>query len=188
MAGSAARRASTATEAQTHDFLIVGGGQAGIPLAHHLAKAGHRVALAERKDLGGSCVNFGCTPTKAVIASARAAFVARRGAVYGLRIPAVEVDFPAAGTYVVWVRGLGEGDEDNSCHVGLDGKAVATADKIADFTSGWSWVKSTKDGVDATLNLEAAGKRTLNVWMREDGFVIDRILLTTDNKFTPPGN
>ena len=77
------------------DVLIIGGGQAGIPLAHALARAGQKVALAERKDLGGSCVNFGCTPTKAVIASARAAFQARRGAVFGLRIPAVEVDFPA---------------------------------------------------------------------------------------------
>jgi pyruvate/2-oxoglutarate dehydrogenase complex dihydrolipoamide dehydrogenase (E3) component len=83
------------TEEQTFDFVIVGGGQAGIPLAQDLAKAGHRVALAERKNLGGSCVNFGCTPTKAVIASARAAFQARRGAVFGLRIPTVEVDFPA---------------------------------------------------------------------------------------------
>jgi pyruvate/2-oxoglutarate dehydrogenase complex dihydrolipoamide dehydrogenase (E3) component len=75
--------------------LIIGGGQAGIPLAHALAKAGKKVALAERQDLGGSCVNFGCTPTKAAIASARAAFQARRGAVFGLRIPTVEVDFPA---------------------------------------------------------------------------------------------
>jgi pyruvate/2-oxoglutarate dehydrogenase complex dihydrolipoamide dehydrogenase (E3) component len=83
------------TENQTYDFLIVGGGQAGIPLAHDLARAGHRVALAERKNLGGSCVNFGCTPTKAVIASAHAAFQARRGAVFGLRIPTVEIDFPA---------------------------------------------------------------------------------------------
>src|SRR5512141_2093495 len=78
-----------------YDVLIIGGGQAGIPLAHALAKAGKKVALAERKDLGGSCVNFGCTPTKAVIASARAAFQARRGAVFGLRVPTVEVDFPA---------------------------------------------------------------------------------------------
>jgi hypothetical protein len=98
-----------------------------------------------------------------------------------------EVNFPAAGTYIVWVRGLGEGDEDNSCHVGLDGKAVATADKIADFTPEWSWVKDTKDVEDATLKIDAPGKRILNVWMREDGFVIDRILLTTDKKYTPTG-
>jgi pyruvate/2-oxoglutarate dehydrogenase complex dihydrolipoamide dehydrogenase (E3) component len=78
-----------------YDVLIVGGGQAGPRLAFDLAKAGKRVAVAERKYLGGSCVNFGCTPTKAAIASARLAHLARRAADFGLRIPQVEVDFPA---------------------------------------------------------------------------------------------
>src|SRR5438445_11536182 len=78
-----------------YDVLIIGGGQAGIPLAWELAGAGKRVALAERKNLGGSCVNFGCTPTKAAIASARVAHLARRGAEFGVRIPAVDVDFAA---------------------------------------------------------------------------------------------
>ena len=77
------------------DVFIIGAGQAGIPLAHALAKAGKRVAIAERQDLGGSCVNFGCTPTKAAIASARAAYLARRAAVFGVRVPTVEIDFPA---------------------------------------------------------------------------------------------
>ncbi|MEP6801383.1 MAG: mercuric reductase [Acidobacteriota bacterium] len=78
----------------TYDVLIIGAGQAGVPLAHALARKGRRVAIAERKELGGSCVNFGCTPTKAVIASARVAHLARRGDEFGLRIPRVEVDFP----------------------------------------------------------------------------------------------
>lgn len=77
------------------DLLIIGGGQAGPTLANALATAGKRVALAERKYLGGSCVNFGCTPTKAAIASARVAHLARRGADFGLQIPTVNVDFPA---------------------------------------------------------------------------------------------
>lgn len=79
----------------TFDVVIIGGGQAGIPLAWGLAKKGMRVALAERKYLGGSCVNFGCTPTKAALASARVAHLARRGTEFGLRIPEVSVDFPA---------------------------------------------------------------------------------------------
>lgn len=78
-----------------YDVLIIGGGQAGIPLAYKLAGAGRRVALAERKNLGGSCVNFGCTPTKAAIASAKVAHQARRGSEYGIEIPEVRVDFPA---------------------------------------------------------------------------------------------
>ena len=82
-------------QANHYDVLIIGGGQAGIPLSHALARAGKRVALAEREHLGGSCVNFGCTPTKAAIASARLAHLARRGAEFGLKIPSVEVDFRA---------------------------------------------------------------------------------------------
>lgn len=80
---------------RAYDVLIVGGGQAGIPLAYKLAAEGMSVALVERKHLGGSCVNFGCTPTKAVIASARVAHQARRAPEYGLEIPEVRVDFPA---------------------------------------------------------------------------------------------
>ncbi len=74
---------------------VIGGGQAGMPLARSLAEAGRSVALIEREHLGGSCVNFGCTPSKAMIASARLAADARRAAEYGLRIAEVSVDFRA---------------------------------------------------------------------------------------------
>lgn len=98
-----------------------------------------------------------------------------------------EVEFPKAGVYIVWIRGQGDTQEDNSCHVGLDGKHVESADRIAEFDSEWTWTKDTKDGEDATLKIDAPGKRTLNVWMREDGFVIDRVILTTDKSFVPSG-
>ena len=81
--------------AADYDVLIVGAGQAGIPLAQALAGKGRRVAIVERRHLGGSCINFGCTPTKAVIASAKVAWLARRASEYGLSIPEVSVDFPA---------------------------------------------------------------------------------------------
>src|SRR5881628_1432633 len=80
---------------ESFDLLIIGAGQAGVPLAHPLAGAGRKVALAERHKLGGSCVNFGCTPTKAALASAQLAHEARRAATFGLRVPTVEVDFDA---------------------------------------------------------------------------------------------
>ncbi len=78
-----------------YEVAIIGGGQAGVPLAYALPRAGKRIVLIERKHLGGSCVNFGCAPTKAAIASARLAHLARRAAEFGLRIPSVEVDFAA---------------------------------------------------------------------------------------------
>lgn len=78
-----------------YDLLVIGAGQAGPPLAIALAKKGWRVALAERKLVGGSCVNFGCTPTKAVIASARVAWLARRAREFGIRVSTVEADLGA---------------------------------------------------------------------------------------------
>src|SRR5262245_46320618 len=82
-----------------YDAIIIGTGQAGPSLAHRLAKAGMRVAVAERKLFGGTCVNTGCTPTKAMVASAYAAHLARRGADYGVQIEgAVRVDMPQVKT------------------------------------------------------------------------------------------
>src|SRR5258707_12468407 len=60
-----------------------------------MAKAGKKVALVERGQLGGVCVNTGCTPTKTMVASARLAYQARRGAEYGVRIGPVSVDLAA---------------------------------------------------------------------------------------------
>ncbi len=76
-----------------YDAIIIGTGQAGPSLAARLAGAGLRVAIVERKHFGGTCVNTGCTPTKTLVASARAAYMARRAADFGVRIDgAVGVD------------------------------------------------------------------------------------------------
>lgn len=78
---------------QAFDVFIIGAGQAGPSLARTLAQRGMSVAIAERKHMGGSCVNFGCTPTKAALASARVAHLARRAGDYGISVPSVEIDF-----------------------------------------------------------------------------------------------
>jgi pyruvate/2-oxoglutarate dehydrogenase complex dihydrolipoamide dehydrogenase (E3) component len=70
----------------TYDAVIIGAGQAGPPLAVRLAGAGKKVAIIERNQFGGTCVNTGCIPTKTLIASARVAHVARRAAEYGVAI------------------------------------------------------------------------------------------------------
>lgn len=74
------------------DAIIVGAGQAGPPLAGRLTAAGQRVAIIERKLIGGTCVNTGCIPTKTLVSSAHAAHLARRGADYGVGTGAVSVD------------------------------------------------------------------------------------------------
>ncbi|HUG54591.1 MAG TPA: mercuric reductase [Vicinamibacteria bacterium] len=79
----------------THDVLVIGSGQAGVPLAARLAAAGRRVALFERAQLGGTCVNTGCTPTKTMMASARAAHVARTATRLGVHTGEVRVDLAA---------------------------------------------------------------------------------------------
>src|ERR671910_877548 len=78
------------------DAIVIGTGQSGPSLAHRLAKEGRRVAIAERKRFGGTCVNNGCIPTKSLIASARAAHVARRAADFGVVIDGpIRVDMKA---------------------------------------------------------------------------------------------
>jgi pyruvate/2-oxoglutarate dehydrogenase complex dihydrolipoamide dehydrogenase (E3) component len=79
-----------------YDAIVIGTGQAGPSLAVRLAKAGMTTALIEREHLGGTCVNDGCIPTKTLVASARAAHVARSAADYGVRIAGpVSVDMAA---------------------------------------------------------------------------------------------
>jgi pyruvate/2-oxoglutarate dehydrogenase complex dihydrolipoamide dehydrogenase (E3) component len=71
---------------ERYDAIVIGTGQSGPSLAVRLAKAGRKTAIIERKLFGGTCVNVGCIPTKTLIASARAAHVARNGADFGVAI------------------------------------------------------------------------------------------------------
>src|SRR2546426_12670204 len=77
------------------NVIIIGTGQAGVPLAARLAAAGRTVVIAERKALGGTCVNYGCTPTKTMVASAHAAHVARTAARFGVKAGPVRIDMAA---------------------------------------------------------------------------------------------
>jgi len=79
---------------KTYDAIVIGSGQAGTPLAKKLAKAGKKTALIEKRFVGGTCVNDGCTPTKALVASARMAYMATRTDL-GIEVESFKVDFPA---------------------------------------------------------------------------------------------
>jgi pyruvate/2-oxoglutarate dehydrogenase complex dihydrolipoamide dehydrogenase (E3) component len=74
------------------DAIVIGSGQGGTPLCQALAGAGMRTALVEREHVGGTCINEGCTPTKTMVASARVAHLARRGADYGVHTGELKID------------------------------------------------------------------------------------------------
>ncbi|MBA3615033.1 MAG: mercuric reductase [Actinomycetota bacterium] len=79
-------------QAQHYDAVVIGAGQGRVPLSQALARAGRRTALIEREHVGGTCINEGCTPTKTMVASARAAYMDRRSADYGVHDGPVTVD------------------------------------------------------------------------------------------------
>ncbi len=83
------------TPAGRYNLVVVGGGTAGLVSAAGAAGLGARVALVEKHLLGGDCLNVGCVPSKAIIAAARVAAVARGAGAFGVRVGAVEVDFAA---------------------------------------------------------------------------------------------
>lgn len=77
---------------QQYDAIIIGAGQAGVPLAKKLAKAGKKVALIEKRWVGGVCVNDGCTPTKTWVASAKAAYTAAHSEPLGINVKSYKVN------------------------------------------------------------------------------------------------
>lgn len=78
-----------------YDAIIIGSGQAGVPLAKKIADKGFKVAIIERKFVGGTCVNAGCTPTKSMVASARIKHLAETANEVGIIVKDVKIDFKA---------------------------------------------------------------------------------------------
>ena len=95
------------------------------------------------------------------------------------------VNFTQVGTHYVWLRGIGATGSDDSAHVGLNGSGQSTSDRISSFSTALSWSNDTMDSARATINVSAPGEQVLNLWMREDGFVVDKIVLTTDANLDP---
>jgi dihydrolipoamide dehydrogenase len=79
-------------ESKRYDAIVIGSGQGGNPLSMALAKAGKKTALIERQYIGGTCVNYGCTPTKTMFNSARVAYLSRRSSDYGVHTDPVSVN------------------------------------------------------------------------------------------------
>ncbi len=147
-----------------YDAIIIGAGQGGGPIAGKLAQAGQKVALIERKHVGGTCVNEGCTPTKTMVASARVAYLARRAADYGVNVGDISVDMSA-------VR-------------------QRKRDIVAMFRSGSESGITSKDGLDL-IRGEASftGDKTLNVTLNEGGsrtLSADTIIINTGQRPSIP--
>src|SRR5690606_6005837 len=81
---------------QTHEVIVIGGGPAGYSLAIRLARRGKRVAVIEREQVGGVCLNWGCVPSKALITTGQRLRFAQAGATFGVRARDVALDLPQA--------------------------------------------------------------------------------------------
>ncbi|MBL9167749.1 MAG: hypothetical protein JNN07_08410 [Verrucomicrobiales bacterium] len=104
------------------------------------------------------------------------------------------IEIVKPGTYYVWVRGLADSapglGQNDSINVGLDGELPATSDRIGFFPqgSGYVWSSTTLDGNSrAMFTVATPGVHQLNIWMREDGFIVDKLLVTPDANYTPVG-
>jgi pyruvate/2-oxoglutarate dehydrogenase complex dihydrolipoamide dehydrogenase (E3) component len=176
---------------KTYDAIVIGTGQAGPAMASALLKEGQTLAIAEGYRFGGSCVNYGCRPTKVLIASARAAHMARRGADFGVEIDHMHINWDRVRERVVgiiddtssgmegWLRGLDgldvypvyasfEGKADGLYHVRM-GDAVVAAPQVFINTGTRARVPQI-DGIDTVDWLES--EKLLRLAERPDHLII----------------
>ncbi|MHC4744225.1 MAG: hypothetical protein ACYS8Z_20090, partial [Planctomycetota bacterium] len=97
-----------------------------------------------------------------------------------------EIEFATTGTYYLWVRGTADNTAGDSVHYGVDGVAASSSagDSIQVAIGSFEWSNGSR-GVIASVDIASAGLHALDIWMREDGIVIDRLLLTTDAAYIP---
>lgn len=99
-----------------------------------------------------------------------------------------QVDFSQTGTHYVWIHARGDSGSSNSLHAGLDGVETPGSEAIQiSEAAGWVWTTDRGSGLVATVDVPTAGVHTINVWMREDGAYLDKLLLTTNAVYTPSG-
>ena len=101
-----------------------------------------------------------------------------------------KVSFIKTGPHYVWIRGHANGSgNDDDCHLGLNYQATPTGEQITfNAAANWGWFNtSRKIAGPATFDVPSAGIHTVNIWMCEDGVIIDKIVLTTDENYVPPG-
>lgn len=91
------------------------------------------------------------------------------------------VNFTTTGTHYIWIRGYALDGTEDSIHVGID-EGAATATTLSQYNT-WQWSNALQAGGVASINVPSTGNHTINLWMREDGMRIDRVILTTTANF-----
>jgi len=156
-------------EAENYDTSLPQGGHSWIVITEPSAAAGGKCMQALPNDGVRKDVNFAeYDPTKDA--------------------PKLDyrINFIHTGDYHVWIRAKGN-KNDNSVHVGINGKSIPSSDMIEfpPSKSDYTWSKATKDNHDASITILTSGIHTINVWMDEDGTIVDKILLTLDAEYDP---
>lgn len=113
-----------------YDLIVIGSGGAGSTAATTAASMGKRIALVERDKLGGTCLNYGCDPTKTLLYTAHLLYHARRASALGLRIPQAEADWSAVQAHVRDVQEIIRGGTPDQARAGIRRKVLTC-----------SWVK-----------------------------------------------
>ena len=99
-----------------------------------------------------------------------------------------EIDFTSTGVYYVWMRVYAPNLNGNSLHIGFDDEELETTMETT-VQNAWTWIGTRiSDGGKAIVNVDTPGEHVFNLWIREDGFYVDRILLTTDAGYIPQGS
>jgi hypothetical protein len=99
-----------------------------------------------------------------------------------------QINFVKTGPHYVWILAWGESGTDDSCHAGLDGEATPLSDNLSGWSNSYSWENGRYQRDErAQIDIPTTGLHTLNIWVREDGLVVDKIVLTTNPDYTPTG-
>lgn len=99
-----------------------------------------------------------------------------------------EINFVKSGTHYVWILAWGAGGGDDSCHVGLDGEESDTSDRMSGWNAQYRWSNGNMDTSTSTFEVTSVGVHTLNLYMRENGLIVDKIVLTMNPDYTPEGD
>jgi len=109
---------------------------------------------------------------------------------YGANAPRLdyEINFEKTGTYYVWILAYGMDGNADSCHAGLDGEETPLSNRMSGWSGNYTWANGRYERPEPSqIEITTTGVHTLNIYQREDGLVVDKILLTTNPDYRPTG-